>query len=114
LRCGVCKGEAVLVDNGRDIGIYYYCRKCKLEEKEWRDMIPTLEEPPYDYKKKKKWVDSADLVDLEKAFDELNKILPTQTPPPVRYDLFRDCPACSALQGCACDTHCPLGGKTYD
>jgi len=36
MKCGQCKGDEVLVSLGRDIGTYYYCKACKLEEKEWR------------------------------------------------------------------------------
>ncbi len=36
MKCPGCKGETVFVDNGREIGTYYFCRVCKKEPKEFK------------------------------------------------------------------------------
>jgi hypothetical protein len=39
MMCPLCRTEAVLVDSlGREMGPpYYYCRTCKLEQREWEE-----------------------------------------------------------------------------
>lgn len=45
MNCGLRKAEAKLVDLGREMGPpYFYCKACKLEQKEWEARVsPVLE-----------------------------------------------------------------------
>lgn len=58
MNCRDCNVEARWVNNGWEVGRYWWCDSCKKEEREW--VIPLLVDPPAGSVRKKKlspWAD---------------------------------------------------------